>query len=281
MEARPRRRLRRLACVAGIQARLSSRRLPGKVLADLGGKPLIQRVYERTRAARLVDQALVLTSSDASDDALVEFLERARIPYRRGPLDDVLARYLALVDEFEPRFVLRVTGDFPFVEPAFLDAQLQTLLDDRGRADLVHVRGNESGAVEGTLGGQNPLSKHALRFAGASPDPRDREHVGSFFLARNRHRFRQVELEVDAVYHRPGLRLAVDEPADLALARAVWTALDGRGDGLFSTADAIRWIDAHPALRALNAHVQESADNRALRSLTRGREEDPGPPDAA
>jgi spore coat polysaccharide biosynthesis protein SpsF (cytidylyltransferase family) len=145
----------------------------------------------------------------------------------------------------------------------------------------VRVLGNESGSVEGTLGGQNPLSRRALRFARTSQDPRDREHVGSFFLARHRAAFRHVELEVDPVYHRPGLRLAVDEPADLEFARAVWAAVDGRGDGLFPTADAIRWIDAHREVRARNAHVQESADNRALRLLTRERQDDPGPLDAA
>ncbi len=256
--------------MAGIQARLSSTRLPGKVLADLAGQPLIRRVYERTRAAELVDHVFVLTSVDPSDDPLAEFLEREELPFRRGPLEDVLARYVDLADETGARIVVRVTGDCPFVEPRFIDLQIGALL--ASRADLVRIAGDGGGAVEGTLGGQGALSARALRFAQASDDPRDREHVGSFFFQRRADSFAHVELEVDAVFHRPGLRLAVDEPADLELARALWPAADRQGDGLFPLESALCWLDAHPEVRALNARVEESADNRELRALARERD---------
>ena len=255
-------------CVAGIQARLSSTRLPGKVLADLCGKPLIQRVYERTRAATLVDRVFVLTSDDPSDDPLVELLERLQIPHRRGPLRDVRARYLDLIDELDPRFVVRVTGDCPFVEPDFLDLQLGALR--AFDADLVRVAGNERGAAEGTLGGQSACSARALRRTLVSDDPRDREHVASFFFTHRRASFRWVDVEVDEVFHRPGLRLAVDEAGDLAFARRIWEEMDPWGDGLFPLAQALRWLERYPdVVRRLHEDVVESRDNRALRRLAR------------
>jgi spore coat polysaccharide biosynthesis protein SpsF len=253
----------RSGCVAGIQARMGSRRCPGKSLADLGGRALIERVWERTRRASLVDEAVVLTSVDPSDDVLVEHLEARRIPFRRGPLADVLARYLDLAHELDPRFLVRVTGDCPFVEPDFIDLQLGALR--AFDADLVRV--DRSADVAGTLGGQSVFSARALRLVEASDDPRDREHVGSFFFVRHAPELSEVEVEVDPVYARPGLRLQVDEPADLEFVRAVWAAADVEGDGSFPLPRALRWIADHAEVRALNAGVRESADNRALRCL--------------
>lgn len=257
-------------CIAAVQARMGSTRLPGKVLADLGGKPLVQRIVERVRAAALVDEVYVLTSEARTDDVLVERLGELGIPFRRGPVDDVLARYLDLVEELEPSHVVRVTGDCPFVDPDFIDLQLGALR--AFDADLVRVATRTPGALDGTLGGQGAFSARALRLCQASDDPRDREHVGSFFFARHPGELAQVEVEVDALYERPGLRLSVDQPEDLELARRLWAAVDLEGDGLFPLARALRWLDAHPELRAINRHVRESADNQALRALTQRQE---------
>jgi spore coat polysaccharide biosynthesis protein SpsF len=256
----------RFGCVAGIQARMGSTRLPGKVLADLAGKPLIQRVYERTRAAALLDEVYVLTSSDPSDDVLVDELEARGIPYRRGPLADVRARYLELVEETQAQYLVRVTGDCPFVSSEFIDLELGALR--ALAADVVDVAG-PPGAVAGTLGGQGAFSARALRLSLASGDARDAEHVASFFLTRRDGCLVRETVEVDALHHRPGLRLQVDEPADLEFARAVWAACDLEGDGLFPLARALRWLDDHPEVRRINQDVLESADNRALRALAR------------
>ncbi len=253
--------------VAGIQARCSSARLPGKVLADLEGKPLILRVVERARAAALVDEVVVLTSVEPSDDPLVELLERERVSVRRGALADVLGRYIALVDEFDPTFVVRVTGDCPLIEPDFIDLQLGALsaLD----ADFVRVACDgpaSRGGYEGTLAGQAAFSTRALRRATESSDPRDREHVGSFYFKAHADEFRHVEIEMDEDYFRDGLRLCVDEPADLALARCIFARF---GDAPFQTLDAIRWLDVHPEVVRLNRGVTESADNQAYRRISR------------
>lgn len=258
--------------VAGVQARLSSRRLPGKVLCDVAGMPLIQRVVERARAVRLVDEVFVLTSDDPSDDPLVERLEELAIPFRRGPLEDVLERFMALVHETAPEHVVRVCADSPLLEPAFVDRQIEALR--RSGADLVAVRGNEAGECEGTLGGASAMSAAALLRARMSRDPRDREHVGSFFFRVHHDRFERVSVHADDVYRVPGLRLCVDEAADLDLVRRVHEHF---GERDFTTADAIRFLLDHPEVRALNAGVVESGDNRDLRRLSRAQDRpDPG-----
>jgi spore coat polysaccharide biosynthesis protein SpsF len=232
------------------------------VLATCAASPLIERVFERMRAASLVGATFVLTSDDPSDDPLAAFLDERGIPYRRGPLADVRARYLALVDELQPRYLARITGDCPFVEPAFLDLRVETLRARDG--DLAPVGNDPRGEVEGVLASHDVCSARALRLSLESDDPRDREHVASFFFARHDPRLKRVEVQVPERYRRAGLRLSVDEPADLELARAVWAAVDREGDGLFPLRRALRWIDEHPEVRELNRHVQSSADNREL-----------------
>ena len=247
--------------VCGVQARLSSTRLPGKVLADLAGEPLIVRVVERARRAKRVDEVCVLTSDDPSDDPLAEALERRGIPVRRGPLLDVYARYARLLEDLQPEYVVRATGDAPLLEPAFIDLQLDALAAHDG--DLAV---DEGGGIEGTLGGQTAISARALRGVAASRDARDREHVGSFWLTERRAELRCVGLSVDDAYRRPELRLQVDEPADLLRMRAIYAHFLG---GQFGVLDVLRWLDLNPAVRDLNRGVTESADNRALRAERR------------
>jgi len=246
---------------------MSSRRLPGKALADLAGAPLFARVVERVRAARWVDEVFVLTSLEESDDPLADACASRGIPCRRGPLHDVLARYGALLDELHPDYVVRVTGDCPLVEPAFIDLQLEALAAHGG--DFVQISGGNEG-LEGTLGGQTAFSARALRDALGSDDPLDREHVGSFYFRRRLERFRVVELSVDEELRRPALRLSVDEEQDLSLVRSIFEAHAGE-PGLPALGSVLRWLDEHPDVRALNELVVESVDNQELRRLARER----------
>ena len=258
--------------VAGIQARMSSTRLPAKMLADLHGVPLFLRVVERVRAARHVDEVVLLTSVEASDDPLAEACEAHGVACQRGPLADVMARYEALCDAFDPAYVARVTGDCPFVSPEFLDRQVEALRAFDG--DLVRIVGGNEG-LEGVLGGQTVTSQRALRLAAGSEDPLDREHVGSFFFQRALDRLRVVGLEVDASYRRPDLRLAVDEADDLRFVRRLLASTGSVPGSPVALERVLASLDADPGLARLNAEVRESAANRELRTITRSTEPSP------
>lgn len=253
---------------------MGSTRLPGKVLADVVGKSLLERVVERARRAALVDEVVVLTSTENSDDPIEELCEARGITVRRGPLDDVLARYLALADEFQPDHIVRITGDCPLIEPSFIDLELGALR--AFDADFVEAwpapadgpHPHDRSGLEGTLAGAGAFSTRALLAARSCRDARDREHVASFFFQREAARFRFVDIEVDPDYDRPGLRLCVDEPEDLAFVRRVF---ERYGDTAFSTLEAIRWLDARPDVRGIHGNVRESDDNRACREEERRR----------
>lgn len=153
-----------MSVLVGIQARMSSERLPGKVMMDLHGKPMIQRVYE---ACWMPAERIVLTSKDKSDDPLVHWLLGMAIDHRRGSLDDVLSRYVAVAREKNPDVLVRVCGDAPFLEKRWI-----------WRAVEHCEKHDEPVFVPGALHCGTP--EHWIRCSEATPrnDP-DREHAGA------------------------------------------------------------------------------------------------------
>lgn len=116
--------------LAILQGRLSSTRLPGKVLMDLDGKPMIIRQIERLQRSELISKLVVATSTDPSDDALVNLLELEGIEVRRGPLDDVVERFGNVVDEFKPTTVVRLTADCPLADVSVIDDVIKQHLNN-------------------------------------------------------------------------------------------------------------------------------------------------------
>ena len=107
--------------IAILQARMSSSRLPGKVMLQINGQPMIYRQIERIRQASAIDEIIVATSTDSSDDSLAEFLQNRGIAVFRGSLDDVLSRFLEIVNDMRPTAIVRLTGDCPLVMPELID----------------------------------------------------------------------------------------------------------------------------------------------------------------
>lgn len=107
--------------LAILQARTSSTRLPGKVLLDLMGEPMILRQIERIKNSKQTDLLVVATSTDSSDDLLTETLIANGVIVRRGSLDNVLDRFVAIVKEFNPQNVIRLTADCPLTDSKLID----------------------------------------------------------------------------------------------------------------------------------------------------------------
>jgi len=118
-----------LRVVAIVQARMSSSRLPGKVLMDIGGKSMLARVVVRTGRAASVQQVLVATTTDASDDPVAAHCDSISIPYTRGSLNDVLDRYYQAAQQAGADVIVRITGDCPTIDPDLIDDCVNALLD--------------------------------------------------------------------------------------------------------------------------------------------------------
>lgn len=154
--------------IVGIQARMSSSRLPGKVMMDIGGKPMIHRVYD---ACVGLWHRVVLTTRRQSDDVLCEYLRGIEVDYRRGSLVDVLSRYSELARIERPGCLVRVCGDAPFLDAAWIN-----------RAAVYVLFKKQPIYIPGAL---HAGTSENWREAGESMNPHDIEHAGDAWFAEH------------------------------------------------------------------------------------------------
>lgn len=244
------------SAIAIIQARMSSSRLPGKVLRPLAGQPMIWHIVERARACQLVDRVVVATSIETSDDALVDYCTQAGIDCHRGSLNNVLRRYLDVLEKNPHDYYVRITGDCPLIHPIFIDNQIHALSSHDG--DIIALK-----SPAPLLGGQGVHSSSALyRVAEASNDPDDLEHVGSRYFTEHQKEFRSIGLSLPAYLQDSRWRITVDEEADYQMMASLYEDLwQGK---YISIEQAIQWLQSHPEKACINQHVQHSAINRDL-----------------
>lgn len=198
-----------------LQARFASRRLPGKALALVGGRPILARCLERLRDGGAAPVVLA-TTTNPEDDALAILARRQGFPVVRGPEQDVLHRFVLAAARFNATYVVRATADNPAVD---IDAPRRVLraLVETGAEYVV-----ESGLPYGTC--VEAMTVDALEKADAiATSTHDREHVTP--LIRNSRLFHAIEVSAPLRLRRPHLRLSVDSLQDLAFMRRVMSDL--------------------------------------------------------
>jgi spore coat polysaccharide biosynthesis protein SpsF len=212
---------------------MGSRRLPGKVLTELAGRPLVAHCLGRLAAA-LVGPVYLATTDQPADDPLAETAERLGYRVFRGPEADVLQRFVQVADYLDARFFIRATADNPAVDidaPARVVKQLYAT----GADHVVEAGLPVGAAVEGAR-------VAALYQAMAqSRDPYDHEHVTPY-LYRTPGRFLAISPEAPGHIRRPDLRLTVDTPDDLGFMRTVLGRVDALAplEAIIEAADRVR-----------------------------------------
>jgi len=239
-----------MTTVGIIQARMGSRRLPGKVLRDIQGKTMLERVVERARQARSLDAFVVATTTEAQDVAVVQECTRLGVPSFRGSQDDVLDRYHHAATESHAEEVVRITSDCPLLDPEVVDRVVGALHEDH--ADYA------SNTVQRTfpLGlDAEAFTVRALRAAWEQAKlPYERAHVTPYIWQHpNLFRIRQWKAEGNFSDHR----WTVDAPEDLAFVRAVYARL--RDPEQFGWRDVLELVREDPSLEKLNWHVRQKS----------------------
>ncbi len=224
------------AVAAVVQARMTSTRLPGKVLADIGGQPSLRLQMDRLRRASELDAIVVATSEDPSDDPISDLCRDMGVAVVRGPLLDVLERYRLAGEELAAEGIVRLTADCPFIDPAVVDRVVA-----RWRAGSEDFVGNCVEPRTYPVGMDTEVvTWAALRTAAdEATDPVDREHVTPFVRSRP-DRFPAARVDLEPAY--ANVRLTLDTPEDLALLRDVAARVPADA-GL---ADILRALGAQP-----------------------------------
>ncbi len=231
--------------LAILQARVSSSRFPRKVLAPLLEKPMILRQIERVRRAGAIDRLLLATSDDPSDAELASLCEREGVECYRGSLQDVLDRFYHAAVRFEPRHVVRLTGDCPLADPSVIDAVVYKHLREKNDYTSNTLVPTFPDGLDVEVF-RFPLLEEAWRNAEL---PSEREHVTPFMYKRpETYKLGNLEREGDNLQH---LRWTVDEPEDLIFVAKIYQALYPSNPS-FTTQDVLEFFAEHQEVLEIN-----------------------------
>ena len=236
--------------VAIVQARMGSTRLPGKVMKDLLGKPVLIRDINRIRRAKRIDEVVIATTIKPEDDTIVALCEEEGWPCFRGNEDDLLDRYYRAAQAFDADVIVRITSDCPMIDPGVVDSVIEEFLSLREEVDYVSNALPPRTFPRGL--DTEVMTFEALERAWREDnDPALREHATPY-IYRNPETFRlhRVANEVDLSHHR----WTLDTPEDLAFIRAVY---DHFGHDHFTWTDTLRYLDQHPEIVKINSDIKQ------------------------
>lgn len=241
--------------VATIEARMTSTRLPGKVLLAALGQPMLYHLVNRLRAVPSIDEIVLATTINATDDPLIAFAEAEKLAAFRGSEDDVMARVIGAAEHGSADVVVEITGDCPIIDPDLVEQIIRMFFHhDADYVSNALVRSYPDGMDT------QVFSLEALkRSAKMTSDPLDREHV-SRHMCQHPEIFSRVHLIAPPSLHWPELGLTLDEMADYQLLKKIIETL-GPANPLFGCHDTIQLLRANPDWVEINRAVIRKGDS--------------------
>ncbi len=237
---------------ATIEARMTSSRLPGKVLKPVLGKPTLELMIERVKRAPSLDDIVLATTTNADDDPLAELADDLGINCFRGSEDDVLDRVLKAAQANDIDVIAELTGDCPLLDPAIIERAIE------------EYRTSGADYVSNSLTPSYPIGMGVQVFARSvledvasrTDDPEDHEHVTLFIYRAGRNLYTQHNFSAPESLTDPYLRLTLDTEEDLTVIERVFEELYPT-DPAFTLNDTLAFLKANPAVREINNHVAQ------------------------
>jgi spore coat polysaccharide biosynthesis protein SpsF len=226
---------------------MGSTRLPGKVLRDLGGRTVLGWVVRAVRASQAVDELVVATTTRAEDDAVAAECLALGVPCHRGPVDDVLTRFVQVMAGRTGDAVMRFTADCPLLDPAIIREAAQVY---RALPGLDYLSTGLAGTLPRGLDVEI-VGLPALRRADQEADAYHRTHVTSYVYSH------PGDARLLGLAYPPGaadLRVTLDTEDDWRLISRVVGEL---GDGCVPMRALVDWLRARPEVCRLNAHIAQ------------------------
>jgi spore coat polysaccharide biosynthesis protein SpsF len=234
-----------------VQARMTSTRLPGKILKKVLGKSLLEYQIERLRRVKLADEIVIATTINETDEPVVKLCNSVSVPYFRGSEEDVLSRYYETAKAHQADLIARVTSDCPLIDPEVIDQVMKLYIDHQTEYDYVsnslertYPRGMDTEVFS------FKVLQEAFLEATALPD---REHVTPFIHRQpQRYSLASVNYSENQSYHR----WTVDTPEDFQLIKKIIEAIYPKLPD-FTLRDCLNLLEENPEWLTINAHVQQ------------------------
>lgn len=218
--------------IAIIQARMGSTRLPGKVLMEVNGKPLLAYQLDRALKSKKLDKVIVATSTLEKDDSIEKFCTDYNIDCFRGSENDVMSRYYECAKRYNPDAVVRMTADCPLIDPEIIDVVVQKYEDDNVEYCANTVPPETSKFPDGS--DIEVFSMKALEKSNKSvQDEHRREHVTFQFWQDDNYSSSQYMQEKDWSKYR----ITVDYPEDFEVVEFILNELKNKK--IFGSLDEI------------------------------------------
>ena len=236
--------------VAIIQARMSSSRLPGKVLMPLAGTPVLGHVVSRIQRCRTINQVVVATSTDPSDDAIEAWCRLEGVRCHRGSLHDVLDRFQQAAEAEHADAIVRITADCPAIDPEIVDTVVRDFI--AGGFDCYGLGGEFPDGLDCTVFAASALARawHEAKL------PSEREHVGPYIEKHPEWFHNGALFRFSGQSHH---RWTLDEPRDLAFLQAVFCRLHRPGEAPFGADAVLALLEREPALTRINSLIVRNA----------------------
>jgi spore coat polysaccharide biosynthesis protein SpsF len=241
----------KILCI--VQARMGSERLPGKVMKDVLGSPMITYTLDRLKRSRYVDEIVLATSDKNMEEPMVDFLMNHGYKVFRGSENNVLKRYIDAIHEFGGDIIIRVTGDCPFIDPVLLDHVVSGYLSSN--YDYVGVdiqNGNYIRGLDVEVFSRESLERVYAIVKDEEEKSPYKEHV-TYYMYKHPEEFNIYQLQA-APFHRKDYRLCVDTLEDFKLVTHIYEYFQ---DKYVSIAEVIEYLDKHPEVAGINREIRQ------------------------
>jgi len=241
--------------VATIEARMTSSRLPGKVLLQAAGKPMLEHLVNRLQAVPSLDEIVLATTINKTDDVLEDFAKKIGISCYRGSENDVMNRVIEAADSVDADVIVEITGDCPIIDQQIVEQTIRMF--NSNQADYVsndHIQSYPDG-----MDTQVFRLDTLKRSSAMTRDPLDQEHV-TLHIRNNPELFPPILLVAPPEIHWPGLGLTLDEPDDYELIKRIIEHFEPTNP-LFSCLDVIQLLNKKPDWLAINRAVLRKGDS--------------------
>ena len=247
--------------ITTIEARMTSSRLPGKVLYKIDNKTVLEILIERIKNSNFISSIIIATTTNKTDDQIEDYASKLGVSCYRGSENDVLGRLANAIKKCNEEHVIQLTGDNPLIDPKIIDYMCNYYLFSKKRYDFLTNNGLmnlENHFLPLGMDVSIFKKKDLIDIAKISTDPETREHPTLYFYREGKEKFNIKNIEIPEVWlNKMNLRLTLDTDKDFEVIRTIFKNLY-KPDLCFSLDDIYSFIKKNPGISEINSNIKHN-----------------------